>query len=79
MNERVEIKTAIEVPPRLISVIEALVIQYAEQHREAPVDCRRAVEIAVFQLGVRALEKTLGENKRLGDVMGWPKEEESGV
>ena len=69
-------QAAIIVPPRLLLEMTALVQVYAAQHREQPLDCIRGVELAVLQLGLRALKEQLKANAELGERMGWAKEEE---
>lgn len=75
MSEAVQTKTTIEVPPLLSSVFEQLVADFAARHGESPESARRAVEIALVQRGLAALQ--VDANKGFGERMGWPKEEET--
>ena len=75
MNAKIQEKTTIEVPPRLELALDRLVTEYALAHREEPSACRRGVEIAVLQKGMRALEEELKANAAFGERMGWAKEE----
>jgi hypothetical protein len=75
VNAKIQEKTTIEVPPGLELALNRLVTEYALAHREEPAACRRGVEIAVLQKGVRALAEELKANAALGERMGWAKEE----
>jgi len=75
VNAKIEEKTTIEVPPGLELALDRLVTEYALAHREEPSACRRGVEIAVIQKGMRALAEELKANAAPGDRMGWSKTE----
>jgi hypothetical protein len=75
VNAKIQEKTTIEVPPGLEVALDHLVTEYALAHREEPSACRRGVEIAVLQKGVRALVEELKANAALGERMGWKKKE----
>ena len=68
-------ESAIVLPPGLFPAFMQLVLDYADQHRETPDACFRGVEIAVLQLGMRALRDELKANADLGERFGWAKEE----
>jgi hypothetical protein len=77
MNQPIKTRDTITIPPALVPVIDRLVTEYALEHKEEPWVCRRAVEIAVIQRGVRDLqtEMTANANNALAERMGWPKGE----
>ena len=80
MSRRIEVsEVSIAIPPGLVADFRKLVFDYSAQHREPPLDCLRAVEIAIVQRGMRAMREEMKENRKLGERMGWAKEEEIGT
>lgn len=58
MNQPIESKAVIVIPPALVPAIDHLVTEYALAHKEEPGEAvRRIIEITVLQRGIRAVRE----------------------